>query len=103
MIEMLRGMRMACPGLILAWQCINRRDTSAMIHSTSQQGTDPIASARAAYRAVLAPWAQDLLMLRHRGLDRPSVRYIQGLVLVRPSKAAGHADAYETTSTRRAA
>jgi hypothetical protein len=34
-----------------------------------------VAAARAKYRRVLASWAQDLLGLRRRGLDRPGFRY----------------------------
>lgn len=42
--------------------------------------------ARRMFRAVLAPWAMDMLSLRRRGLDRPSRRYQCGLVL-RPGAA----------------
>lgn len=33
-----------------------------------------VAAARADFRRVLANWAQDLLSLRRRGLDRPGFR-----------------------------
>lgn len=33
-----------------------------------------VAAARAKYRRVLASWAQDLMGLRRRGLDRPGFR-----------------------------
>lgn len=41
----------------------------------------PEEQARRMFRAVLAPWAMDLLELRRRGLDRPGRRYSCGLVL----------------------
>ncbi len=34
----------------------------------------PRLDARAAYRRVLASWAQDVMELRRRGLDRPTLR-----------------------------
>lgn len=34
-----------------------------------------VAAARVKYRRVLSSWAQDLLALRRRGLDRPGFRY----------------------------
>jgi hypothetical protein len=37
--------------------------------------------AKRMFRAVLAPWAMDLMALRRRGLDRPGRRYACGLVL----------------------
>lgn len=43
--------------------------------------------ARQMFRAVLAPWAGELMALRRRGLDRPGRRYAKGLVL-RPAPAA---------------
>ena len=40
-----------------------------------------VEQARQMFRAVLAPWASDMLALRRRGLDRPCRRYAKGLVL----------------------
>jgi hypothetical protein len=54
----------------------------------SETGTDPQAAldrARVMYRAVLAPWASDVLGLRARRLDVPGWRTGVGPVL-RPSE-----------------
>lgn len=48
-----------------------------MAQPTAQQRRreDPaVAAARAKFQRVLSIWAQDLLSLRRRGLDRPSFR-----------------------------
>lgn len=47
-----------------------------------------VEQAQLMYRAVLAPWAMDLMSLRRRGLDRPGRRYAHGLVL-RPASPPG--------------
>ncbi|MBK7404713.1 MAG: hypothetical protein IPJ41_08775 [Phycisphaerales bacterium] len=65
-----------------------------------QDSLGPVLQAERMYRAVLAPWAMDLLSLRHRGLDRPSRRYANGLVL-RPAQSAPPAAAPQ--ARRRAA
>ena len=54
------------------------------------QSCAKVEQAQQMFRAVLAPWASDLMALRHRGLDRPSRRYAVGLVL-RPA-STDHTD-----------
>jgi hypothetical protein len=49
-------------------------------------GPEALEHARRMFRAVLAPWASDLLELRRRGLDRPSFRRAVGPAL-RPAGA----------------
>lgn len=56
------------------------------MHETDNQTCAAVEDARQRFRAVLAPWASDLMALRARGLDRPSRRYALGLVL-RPTSA----------------
>lgn len=51
------------------------------MHKTDNQTCAAVEDARRRFRAVLAPWASDLMALRARGLDRPSRRYALGLVL----------------------
>lgn len=58
--------------------------------------------ARRMFRAVLAPWASDLMTLRRRGLDRPSRRYALGLVL-RPAPPGDPADAITANQPRKRA
>lgn len=67
---------------------------------TESQTCAAVDEARRKFRAVLAPWAGDLLALRSRGLDRPSRRYGKGLVL-RP--APPPAEAPDRAVTGRAA
>lgn len=52
------------------------------------QATDSAEHARRMFRAVLAPWAADLLELRRRGLDRPGFR--RGLDLPLLAVGADH-------------
>lgn len=49
--------------------------------------TEQVAKAKAMYRRMLAQWAQDVLILRAKGLDRPTwprSSPVKGLGLVMP-------------------
>lgn len=57
--------------------------------------TEQVATAKAMYRRMLAQWAQDVLILRAKGLDRPtwprnSPVGAKGLGLVMPPKAGAN-------------
>ena len=51
------------------------------MQTADNQSCAAVEDARQMFRAVLAPWASDLMALRARGLDRPCRRYALGLVL----------------------
>ncbi len=62
------------------------------------QSCAEVEQARRMFRAVLAPWASDLMALRQRGLDLPGRRYSVGLVLRPASTANTHS--FPTTHAR---
>ena len=54
--------------------------------------TEQVATAKAMYRRMLAQWAQDVLILRAKGLERPTwprSSPVKGLGLVMPPRGAG--------------
>lgn len=59
------------------------------------QSCAEVEQAQRMFRAVLAPWASDLMALRQRGLDLPGRRYAVGLVL-RPA-STDHNHSFPTT------
>lgn len=46
------------------------------IHTPVARSCEPVMNAQAMYRRVLSSWAMDVLALRRRGWDKPTLRLV---------------------------